>query len=253
MATAVKRGCGTRVKGGIYAEVPMGPGGKPVEFFLVDPPKRADFTALGVTPIGVKLVTINGVAHVLDWIGSTHYPNVIDFVEEAKAFGVSRRLPKTLDFSRLGPESRLILVHARAWILNRDAYYDATVWKCPKEMKEHFAQPLKGLTIEGMCAGLWWQDYDVGDETLRDGVTGEPTADRSKRQILVDFPRPDPQIRFLAGMRPKGIVPKYEPAVFASFPLVKIAVVRDPDDMANEEEALAAASKSALPIVLEDD
>lgn len=122
-AIAVPRGCGpARDEGGIYAEVGLSPVGLPLSFFLVDPPIPVSCAALGLTPVGVTLIEREGVTHVLDWVGSTHYPNVADFVEETLLFGLSRRLPQTLDFARLGPLSRIILVHGRAHIDNAWQY-----------------------------------------------------------------------------------------------------------------------------------
>jgi hypothetical protein len=94
------RGCGTRVKGGIYAECKLSPFGMPIEHFLIDPPNPIP-DDLGLTPVGVKLFERDGVFHILDWVGSAHYKNVADFIEETRNFGASRRLSKSTDFSKL--------------------------------------------------------------------------------------------------------------------------------------------------------
>jgi hypothetical protein len=103
----------------------MGPGGRPVEDFLFCPPTRLEELAKWtgeLAHLGVKLVQVGSVWHIFDWVGSQHYPNVADFVEEVRRFGLSRRLPKTLDFSKLTAESRIFLVHDRAWVQPFDAY-----------------------------------------------------------------------------------------------------------------------------------
>ena len=76
--------------------------------FLLDFPEDGK-TALGLSPIGVQLVERDGVWHILDWIGSEHYPNVADFLEEVRRFGLSRRLAKTVDFSKLTERSKILV------------------------------------------------------------------------------------------------------------------------------------------------
>lgn len=98
-AIPVPRGCGERKQTAVYCEVGMGPGGRPLEDFLICPPQKINPAELGVRPIGVRLVQHQAVWHTLDWMGSEHYPNVADMVEEVRRFGLSRRLPRTLDFS----------------------------------------------------------------------------------------------------------------------------------------------------------
>ncbi len=79
-AIPATRGCGKRKPGGCYAEVGMSPNGKPVEYFLCDPPVLLD--GWKVSSVGVQLIEVNGVHHILDVVGQQHYPGVADFVEE---------------------------------------------------------------------------------------------------------------------------------------------------------------------------
>lgn len=119
-ATAVQgvtRGCGTRSSGGLYLECGTGYGGKPLEFFLSDPPIPMTCD----TKVGVELIERGGVVHVLDWVGEQHYPFVTDFLEEGRHYGFSRRIPRTLNLSRLTAESRLLIVHAKGLVVNREA------------------------------------------------------------------------------------------------------------------------------------
>jgi hypothetical protein len=240
-AISVERGCGERVAGGCYAELGLGAGGSPLEDFMVDPPLVVDLNALGVTPIGVKLFERDGVWHVIDWIGSQHYPNVADFLEEVRRFGLSRRLPQTLDFSKLTPKSRILLVHARAWVQNFDDY--AAQWvtglkpgsladyydPCPKSKADHAFDH-----HPSMCAGVWWQDIE-GDELVL-----------SNR--LVD--RRMPSFTFTAVARPDDVTPVYCPAIFARFPISRLVVIDDPAGK-KHEQATAAARKSSLPVDVE--
>ena len=113
----VSRGCGTRTSGGVYLECGTGYGGRPLEFFLADPPIPLTCD----TKLGVQLIERDGVVHVLDWIGEQHYPNCADFLEEGRRLGFSRRISKTLDLSRLSAESRILIVHAKGLVVNYQA------------------------------------------------------------------------------------------------------------------------------------
>jgi len=240
--SVVERGCGTRVTGGIYAECGCGEGGKPLEDFLICPPLKIDPQAFGLTPRGVQLYQRNGVWHILDWVGSQHYPNVADFVEEARLFGISRRLAKTLDFAKLTPESRMLLVHARAYVENFHEY--AEKWeprgyggyrrpdiphpsgRCPKDVGEHNLPdpPL-------MCSGVFWQDIEGGQGESR----------------LVT--RTMPSFTYTAACRPEDVEPQYHPAIFASFPVHCLAVITGANG--EHEEGLKAAQESSLTVSLE--
>ena len=112
-------GCGAREPGGAYLAVPLGPGGSPVEAFLIDPPVAVDAQALGLAAVGTTMIERDGgVTHVLDVVGREHYPTVAGFVDEARRLGISRRISKTAAFGRLTPDSRLLVLHPHALIAN---------------------------------------------------------------------------------------------------------------------------------------
>lgn len=113
----IKRGCGTREQGGIYLETGTSAWGEPLEAFLADPPIPMTCDS----KVGVELTERHGVVHVLDWVGQEHYPYVADVLEEGRHYGFSRRIPKTLDLSRLTRESRLMLVHAGGLVVNHQS------------------------------------------------------------------------------------------------------------------------------------
>ncbi len=147
-----RRGCGHRQPGGAYFAVPLAPAGRAVEEFLIDPPVVIEDAArLGLTSVGVGLFERDGVTHVVDIVGSEHYPTVAEFVDEARRMGVSRRAPRTLDFAEITSNSRLLLAHARADIANAAEF--PTGARCPCYVPEHL-QP----GFAGMCARLWWQE-----------------------------------------------------------------------------------------------
>lgn len=285
-AIPVQRGCGTRNEGAIYAEVGVSEHGLPLEDFLIDPPVILD-SALGVSPIGVTLITANDngqiVYHVADWIGANNYPNIWDFLGEARNFGISRRLPKSLDFSKLSAKSRLLCIHSRAVVLNSVQYSgnsrerfgewagdDFTLapkdlpkgvtwekdgflyggWICPKGLASHEPQHFP----VPCCAGVWGQD--ITDSTpLTDA---EREAYSFQGQVTtVDgaiYPATDPRLvlrvmpsfRYVARRAPEGIRPEYAAGFFASFPLSRLVVIQGEGDA----EALDKANAAKLSVNL---
>lgn len=131
----IVRGCGRRVEGGVYLECGTAPGGAPLEHFFCDPP-------IPYEPdhkIGVDIqLGPDGLYHVVDYVGSEHYPWTADFIEEGRCYGFSRRVPRNLDFSKLQHGSRMLFVHARGYLANA------------KELHPHFIDP----ELKWRC-GLW--------------------------------------------------------------------------------------------------
>ena len=105
------RGCGTRTSGGLYACVSRSPTGLPIESFVLDPArfwKGEPFRA----PI---LYERHNGYDMLIWIGAEFYPFVPDFIEEARAMGISRRIPRGFPIEKLVPgNSRMILIHSKS-------------------------------------------------------------------------------------------------------------------------------------------
>lgn len=221
-AIPVQRGCGRRQKGGCYAECGLGPGGRPIEAFLFDPPILVP-DGFNVPNRGVLLTERGGVWHIIDRIGNEFYPSPADFVEESLRYGVSRRLPNNIDFSKLTAESRLLLVHDRAWVEN---CADFAPWRCPKHLEHHaFDQS------PPMCAGVWWED-------VRDVNALAPGIRHVRRQM--------PGFDYEARRVPDGVEGQYRQAFFASFPIHRLAVVKGSPKTAAGK---AAAQKSTLPVV----
>ena len=150
VTSGARRGCGVRQPGGAYLAVPLGPGGSPIEAFLLDPPIVMDPVALGLSAVGVTMIDRDGVTHVLDIVGREHYATVAEFIDEARRLGVSRRIARTSDFSRISRASRLIVVHAHADIANAPEFEAGS--RCPCEVDEHLAPG-----FSDMCARLWWE------------------------------------------------------------------------------------------------
>lgn len=240
--TPVIRGCGTRLAGAAYLEVASSPFGQPIEYFLVDPPVRVP-SAMGLSPVGVKLLPrpgCPGVFDVYDWVGADSYPNVADFIEEARHFGISRRIAATAQFEQLSTDSRLILVHSRAWIKDANAYLTERRRSCPKKLPAHAPD----APWPPMCAALWWED-------IEDGYQPEDfDLDIDPREVFRVFPPANPQFRYRGRERPRHVAhAEYQPAIFASFPLHRIAVVRG----GNHEQTAERARKAQLPLEIVDE
>lgn len=246
----VERGCGRRVRGGIYVECPLSPYGVPLEHFLCDPPIPIDVQEFGITPVGVKLMERNGVWHVVDWVGSTHYPNTADFVEEVRQYGLSRRLPQSLDFKKLTKDSRILLVHSRAWIDNFLAYYECEqdcgkldCDECPKMLKHHENPPPCGTKPRfhplEPCIRLWYQDL----------TDAEADVENEHPRGVV---RKMPSFEYKGLSAPEGVEPQYKVAIFGSFPIHNLAVINDPEGHTHDR-SLSLAEQARIPVNLEDE
>jgi hypothetical protein len=189
-----RRGCGLREPGGAYLAIPLGPGGSPIETFLIDPPIVVDGGQLGLSAVGVTLVEREAVTHVLDIVGREHYPTVAGFLDEARRMGISRRISANTDFVRITAESRLLLLHAHAHIANAPEF--PTGRRCPRQIAEHLADG-----FSDMCARLWEDEPLAGAqhrlaifaslpitqiEVVRDQDGGKhvPTAEAAARGSL---------------------------------------------------------------------
>jgi hypothetical protein len=242
----VVRACGERIAGGVYITVPMSGNGQAVDRFLIDAPLVLDIETLGIAAIGTAIVprrlqTSSGneidTYYVIDVVGEEYYPNVADFVEEVRRYGVSRRISRLTDFSKLDANSRLILVHRRAHIANAEEYQaarDPERFWCPMDIPHHMNPEYRS-----MCAALFWEDIDKGltieanDQDAPLVVGGSMRYDQPGVQMHLQRRGPRATIREMQtfryrGMkRPDGVVPQYAYAAFASFPIRQIEVVED--------------------------
>ena len=227
VVTSIKaqRGCGFRSRGDVYSTVSGSPFGKPLEWFLMDPPVPVPMheeRALGLKNVGVSILPdAEGVHHIWDIVGRESYPNVADFVEEMRYFlsigreAMSRKLPKNLDFSRLEHgRSRHVLLHRHAVIDNCGDLYEAIhrhgrSHSCPKDIDEHL--PLERadgfpLLPEMMCAGLWWEDV-VGPNTDIVGIRYMPSFSYEARPPLIET--------------------EHTLGIFAVMPITSLVVIKD--------------------------
>jgi len=242
-----KRGCGERTKGGIYIECPVGDVGMPVEHFLVDEPIRVDANQMGLSAVGVKVVPMKGIWHVFDIVGQEFYPNVADFVEEVRRLGLSRKVAPTTEFKKLTPQSKIILLHARAYDNNYQHYPKETLFPCPKNacncgecraIARQHAIPKGGKSLPCACAATWWHNIEGGEPASRDSL---------------DVVRVMPSFEYAGHARPPRIKkPDYSLAIFMRLPINNFAVIRDPEH-GTHEMAEAKASESSIPVMLKDE
>ncbi|MEM9539989.1 MAG: hypothetical protein AAGA60_10880 [Cyanobacteria bacterium P01_E01_bin.42] len=254
------RGCGTRKQGGIYLEFHLSMYGQPLEYFLIDPPIPS--RKFRPTTRGQKLIGRDGVWHVIDRVGMTFYPNVLDFFYETKQWGLSRRVSPLLEYEKLSKDSRILIAHDRAFIENWQDYPD---FHCPKELEEHNRDRLLKETDreKSMCAGVWWHDIQpiaVTPEveiTSTDAVLGGHCfglpqgalvlggrAGLNREASFLKIEREMPSFSYEAFTRIPRIEPKYRQAFFLSLPISNITVI----DGKEAEKNLAIAQQSKLPV-----
>ncbi|MEQ1761577.1 MAG: hypothetical protein ABL984_00395 [Pyrinomonadaceae bacterium] len=247
-----ERGCGdSREKGGIYLECgSAGGGGLPMFHLIKDPITAFDRESVGLSPVGVKLAEIDGVWHVFDWVGAKHYPNAADFLEEAVRLGLSRRISKTEDLSKLTAESRLILVHPKAFIEGFIEGYPLGV-PVPCVTGNH-PNIVDRLSIQE--AGRLWL---VGDEDTVDPNISKcgPFPEWAPYPLFEEEGTPGvrkmPAFEYNLAVRPKGV--KLSPGIVMIAPIERLAVVNDPDDPENLRSAMEAANKSSVPVTLDEE
>jgi hypothetical protein len=119
------RGCGERVKGGLYVRVATSPYGMPIEHFLIDPPLEY-YGSCNLAPF------FQG-DDAYFWVGEKFYPFCPDFIEETRLYGASKRISIDTDLSKFKPyATRLFFIHPKAV-----ADLVEPVHECPKNKPEH--------------------------------------------------------------------------------------------------------------------
>lgn len=140
----VTRGCGSRKPGGVYLCTGTSEHGLPIEAFLIDPVRKFDVECFRA-PIVVPDPENPDVNHIAVWVGKEHYPTLVDFVEETRRLGASRRIPQEFDFSVLTPgKSRMFLIHPLAFTERIDET------ECPQDREDEG----HGDTVP--CVGAHW-------------------------------------------------------------------------------------------------
>lgn len=221
----VVRGCGTRKKGGAYVDVGVDEDGTiPIYKCLIDSPVPVD--TWDIPKRGVSLTERDGVFHIIDWVGYKYYPNPCDFYEELARYGLSRRIPSSFDFSKLSRESRILLVHPRAYIENLDDLVGALGDENqPRScLTGEHVEPYDAIMAdedEMMCVSYWYKACSGAKDGLR---------------VFTD------NVKYKASPWPSGFKPEYRPALFASLPAASIVVVGD-DKKADETYSKVAIAR----------
>jgi len=157
----------------------------------------------------------------VDFVGESHYPWPSDFIEEARAIGVSRKLPRTTEFFKLTEGSTLILIHPKARIQNHlQAASYTPRWTCPCQ---------KGHAPTEPCAGWHWA---APDPTLPGTL---------KRQLG----RTVYEVRALLPDAPEL---KFSTGYFMQVPLSNLSVIRNRDGSDNTQSR-GLANKARVPVL----
>ncbi|GGR13164.1 hypothetical protein [Deinococcus ruber] len=216
--------CGSGRKAGeLYLECGVSAGGQGIEAFLQDLPLQIDQEAFNISPLGVTtFLDPQGVTHVLDWVGEGHYPEVADFIEEARLKGVSRKISHTAPISGLTQDSRLFLVHPRAAIVNTDQLPTPAGFHCPCGHRH---------TAQQGCLGWAWHALPNDGQGKRKLAESRSYAVKSSH------------------------VPKeaeYALAVFMVVPITALTVIVSPDTQTLTER-LEQARLTGIPVLMADE
>lgn len=281
----ILRGCGLRDPGGIYLMSKLGTIGYPWWHWLSDPPVPIPptlYARLRLNDRGSQVVKRldSDVYDVWDIVGQGRtsnpvkgkgYWNVLDYAIEVNYAGASRKVSPSLPVHLLSRESRLLLLHRRACILNWRDYFDAigkddldasgvadasrmhSDWTCVKGLPLHMTltQPL-----EEQCASLWFHDVE-GGEPLSAGVEegawhhrwGGVSARMAQAPHLTPIVRRMPAFTYDAWARPSTVVPVYELGIFMLLPINGIEVIKDTQH-GKHEDALKAAQRGPFEVTL---
>lgn len=232
----MERGCGWRVRGGAYAELGLSRFGMPLESFIKCPPIPLDVDRIGLSPINTRMIERDGAWHILDWVGASGYPNPTDDLEEIRRLGMSAKLELQTagEYAKLTFRSRILRVHPFAHIVDRRAYWQERQgmngmgysWEyCPCRIHGHgpeFLDKYKAVMAEDgsfqppMCVGMLYEDIAQGHKA--EGST-------NPREVL----RLMPSFEYKGYSRPEEAPDgeNYRPAIYASFPIQRIVVIRD--------------------------
>lgn len=238
-AISVERCCGFRTEGDVYVECGLSPFGRPIEYFLMDPPVRYQLPVqyVGVRPFQRKdPETGEMVVHLLDHVGRDNY-RVADMVEEIRRYGLSRKIPKTQDMSVFIPgKSKIFLSHSEAMVLNLDKYRTQILpnnleWFCCSPYENIYAEHTDKKAFpkfpDDCCSGFWWYDVPPGKYSKLSFLI-------NNKDILKVFPNPVvvdmPTFHYIANERPADFEPEYQEAIFAAFPITAIAVIAARDN-----------------------
>jgi len=125
------RGCGeSKDPDSVYFEFKAKEFGLPLEYFMIDPPKKWRGGQLR----SPEKFTKDGITHLVLGVGKVNYPFVPDFLEESFVMGISKKVPRNFPFDELTPgKSRMLLIHPRVFPQFK---YEVEHDRCPWEILE---------------------------------------------------------------------------------------------------------------------
>jgi hypothetical protein len=235
----------------VYIETRLSPFGQPIENFLIDSPQVLDTEALGIRPRGMTPVLREDATHLFDWVGAEGYASPVDFIEEARVKGVSRRILPSL-VADLTPGSRLLLIHPRAHVRNALDFWRAL----DANEREHVPCPSakRGGDNHPDIVAPWLDNKDDLPQPWCLGccyhdVIGTPTGDPGAVRVTIG------DVQYNAWSRPPMTdAPIYAPALFLALPITNVSVIRDPDDAAKVNKLFGQVKDllGDMPVFLED-
>lgn len=200
----LKRGCGFRIAGGIYATatgtLEYDPN-IPMKQFLQCPPMPIDPNDIGLAAQGVLIKEgtpygRKGKWDLFDWVGTSGYPYIPDFIEEGQRYGFSRRVPKSAPIHLLNNESLHIMGHPRAILQNSYEFYKnrLSLQPCPKGHETHNSSDENAES----CLGLLYEAISRVPENLDDRVMTRvfPIDDENAFTYAGGFPIEEPDWQF---------------------------------------------------------
>lgn len=211
------RGCGKRVKGGLYVCTSLSPNGLPLEHFIIDPPVEYNGENLR-SPI---IFEREGINHIMMWVGKENYPYASDFIEEVRRFGCSKRIPSDFPIEKLQPGSLMFLVHPRAIITNWESLPAPTY--CPKDREDH-------LSKSESCLGLCYSHT-------------EPNREENQRQI-------GDTVYPTAFSLDDNSIPEYDSGIFMNLPITNIDHIKDEHGAVNPD---IAEKETSIPLYFKDE
>lgn len=214
--------CGEgRTAGSVYVESAIMLGGKPIESFIPDPLNYIDPVQFNINAVGVRFFEDhNGVTHIVDWVGSSHYEYPADFIEEAALMGVSRKIAaNATDLKKLSAASTMILIHAKGYMYNHQEVGGESQVLCPNGNLGH--------TPGAPCSGLHW-------------VIPSNTPDGEHRSLSGDA-------RYEVTPRSGTATPLYEPGIILVVPITHLTVIANHDGSVNQKALAAVKAAVAIP------
>lgn len=233
------RGCGERQPGGVYLCTGLSPFGKPIEYFMPDPVKpltQEDLEYLGISPIGQRIVEMEHQIIVVDWVGKKYYPHPIDFVEEARRKGISRRIARE--------EAKRLLRMAKRPIYMAFIHSHAAPADVPKDTPPPACYWRREDHEGGICAGHLWHTVPAleegGTRTIGDLVYGPEiqSYDCTERPMThVLHANPEAFRNSTAG-------------IFLITPLTRVEVIEAPDGSHEETIKELSQGTGTIPILV---